>query len=94
LVKFMNLQFRLFFGGIEMDVVYKNTVLDLISDFEEFIDRLAVRKNELGELKDELLIYNDPEFMKSIQTGLKEVEEGAVVKCKDMEEVKNLFESL
>jgi len=74
-----------------MGVVYENTILDMINDFEEFIDRLAIRKNEL---EDELLIYNDPAFMKSIKTGLKEAEEGAVVKCKDVEEVKTLFESL
>ncbi len=35
-------------------------ILDIINDFEEFIDRLAIRKDELSELKDELLIYNDP----------------------------------
>ena len=52
-----------------------------------------MRKDELRELKDELVIYNDPAFMKSIKTRLKEVEEGAVVKCEDVEEVKNLFES-
>ena len=77
-----------------MDLVYENTILDMINDFEEFIDRLAMRKNELRELKDELLIYNDPVFLKSIKTGLKEAEDGAVVKCGDVEEVKNLFESL
>jgi len=77
-----------------MDAVYENTILDLINDFDEFIDRLAMRKDELRELKDELLIYNDPAFMKSIKTGLKEAEEGAVIKCEDVEEVKNLFESL
>ncbi len=77
-----------------MDTVCENTILDIISDFEEFIDRLAMRKNELVELKDELLIYNDPAFMKSIKTGLKEVEEGAVVKCEDMGELKDLFKSL
>ena len=77
-----------------MDVGCENMILDMINDFEEFIDRLAVRKNEFGELKDELLIYNDPAFMKSIKTGLKAAEEGAVVKCEDVEEVKTLFESL
>ena len=77
-----------------MDVVYENMILDIINDFEEFIDRLAMRKDELRELKDELLIYNDPAFMKSIKTGLKEAEEGAVVKCEDAGEVKTLFESL
>ena len=64
-----------------MDAVYEKAVLDRIKD-------------ELRELKDELLIYNDPAFMKSIKTGLKEAEEGAVVKCEDVEEVKNLFGSL
>jgi len=77
-----------------MDVVYENTILDIINDFEEFIDRLAMRQNELRELKDELLICNDPAFMKSIKTGLKEAEGGAVVKCENVEEVKTLFESL
>ena len=77
-----------------MDVEYENTILNIINDFEEFIDRLAVRKGELGELKDELLIYNDPAFMESIKSGLKEAEERAVVKCEDVEEMKNLFELL
>ena len=77
-----------------MDVVSENTILDIINDFEEFIDRLAMKKNELRELKDELLIYNDPAFMKSIKTGLKEAEEGAVVKCEDVKEVRNFFKSL
>ena len=70
-----------------MGVVCENMILDMINDFEAFIDRLAM-------LKDELLIYNDPAFMKSIKTGLNEAEEGAIVKCEDVEEVKNLFESL
>jgi len=74
-----------------MDVVSENTIRDMINDFEWFIDRLAMRKDEL---KDELLIYNDPEFMKSIKTGLKEAEEGAVVKCEDVKEVRNFFKSL
>ncbi len=74
-----------------MGVVYENTILDMINNFEEFIDRLAIRKNEL---EDELLIYNDPAFMKSIKTGLKEAEEGAVVKCEDVKEVRNFFKSL
>ncbi len=47
LVKFVNLQFRLFYRGIEMDVVCENVILDIINDFEEFIDKLAMRKNEL-----------------------------------------------
>ena len=74
-----------------MGVVYENTILGMINNFEEFIDRLAIRKNEL---EDELLIYNDPAFMKSIKTGLKEAEEGAVVKCEDVKEVRNFFKSL
>jgi hypothetical protein len=53
-----------------------------------------MRKDELKELKDELLIHNDPAFMKSIKTGIKEAEEGTVVKCKDMDGVKNLFKTL
>ena len=77
-----------------MGVIYENMILDTINDFEEFIDRLAMRKDELRELKDELLIYNDPAFMKSIKTGLKEAEGRRVVKCEDVEEVKSLFESL
>ena len=73
-----------------MGVGCENAILDIINDFEEFIDRLTMRKDEL---EDELLIYNDPAFMKSIKTGLKEAEGGAVVKCEDVEEVKNLFKS-
>ncbi|MFQ6061669.1 MAG: hypothetical protein ACE5J9_00615 [Methanosarcinales archaeon] len=42
--------------------------------FEKFIDKLNKRKEELEELKDDLLIYNDPEFMESIKRGLKDLE--------------------
>ncbi|MBA1343501.1 MAG: hypothetical protein C5S52_07890 [ANME-2 cluster archaeon] len=73
-----------------MGVGCENTIRDIINDFEEFIDRLTMRKDEL---EDELLIYNDPAFMKSIKTGLKGAEDGAVVKCEDAEEVKTLLES-
>ena len=76
-----------------MGVVSENTIRDMINDFEEFIDRLAMRTDELIELKDDLLIYNDPAFMNSIKTGLKEAEEGTVAKCDDVEEAKSMFES-
>ena len=77
-----------------MGVVYENTIQYITNNFEEFIDRLTMRKDELRELKDRLLIYNDPAFMESIKTGIKEAEEGAVVKCEDAGGVKTLFESL
>lgn len=77
-----------------MNVAYEKTILDIINDFDEFIDELTIRKDELRELKDGLLIYNDPEFMKSIKNGCEEAKYGAIVVCKDMEEMKNLFESL
>lgn len=61
----------------------KNIILDMICDFEELLE----------ELKDDLLIYNDPEFMESIKRGLKDLEKKEVVKCEDMVLVKKLFES-
>ncbi len=78
----------------EINIAHKNVLIGLISDFEEFIDKLEKRKEELEMLKDDLLIYGDPEFMASIKKGISEAESGDTVKCKDIKERKKLFESL
>jgi len=47
----------------------RDVLLSVIEDFEEFLDRLESRREALEELKDELLIFSDREFMDSILTG-------------------------
>jgi len=78
----------------EMNITHRNVLLDLISDFEDFITKLERRKEELELLKDDLLIYSDPEFMESIKKGISEAQSGDTVKCKNFQERKKLFESL
>ena len=78
----------------ETDITSKNVLLDLISDFETFMDKLEKRKKGLHELKDELLIYSDQEFMKSIEKGLQEAEIGATVSCDSQTAVKELFDTI
>ncbi|MDI6886544.1 MAG: hypothetical protein QMD22_09465 [archaeon] len=71
-----------------------DVILSIIEDFEEFIGKLERRREELEELKDELLIYSDSEFMESIRRGLEEVEKGETVKCENESEMDKLFKSL
>ena len=78
----------------EMKIARKNVLLDLISDFEDFINKLEKRKEELEVLKDDLLIYSDPGFMESIKKGIDDAESGNTVKCEDRIDRKKLFESL
>jgi len=78
----------------EMEISYMNVLLDLISDFEDFITKIERRKEELELLKDDLLIYSDPEFMESIKKGIIEAQNGDTVKCKNFQDRKKLFESL
>ncbi len=78
----------------EINISHKTVLIDLISDFEEFISKLEKRKEDLEMLKDDLLIYSDPEFMKSIKKGISEAESGYTVKCEDIQERKKLFDSL
>ncbi len=78
----------------EMNISHKTVLIDLISDFEDFISKLEKRKVELELLKDDLLIYSDPEFMESIRKGISEDESGYTVKCKDSQERKKLFDSI
>jgi len=78
----------------EMEISHRNVLLDLISDFEEFITKIERRKEELQLLKDDLLIYSDPEFMESIKKGINEAQSGKTVKCKNIQDRKKLFESL
>ena len=77
-----------------MNITHRNVLLDLIYDFEDFITKLERRKEELELLKDDLLIYSDPEFMESIKKGISEAQSGHTVKCKNIREMKKLFESL
>lgn len=78
----------------EMNVSHKTVLIDLISDFEDFINKLEKRKEELELLKDDLLIYSDPEFMESIKKGINEAESGCTAKCEGIQERKKLFDSL
>lgn len=71
-----------------------DVLLDILEDFEEFISKLENRRAELEDLKDELLIYRDLEFMESITRGLEEMERGETVTCKDSKELSELFDSL
>ncbi len=78
----------------EMKIAQKNVLLDLISDFEDFINKLEKRKEELEMLKDDLLIYSDTVFMESIKKGIEDAESGNTVKCENRIEREKLFESL
>jgi len=78
----------------DMNITHRNVLLAIISDFEDFITKLEKRKEELELLKDDLLIYSDPEFMESIKKGISEAQSGQTVKCKNIREMKKLFESL
>lgn len=69
-------------------------LIDIVRDIEEFIEKLERRKGELEELKDELLIYSDEEFIESIMSGLKDLEEGRFKRCESLEEINELFERL
>jgi hypothetical protein len=69
-------------------------IIDIIEDFEEFIAKLEKRKGELEELKDDLLVYGDKEFLESIQRGMRDFKDGKSRKCKDLGDVKSLFREL
>jgi hypothetical protein len=61
---------------------------------EEFIGKLEKRKEELEELKDELLIYSDKEFIESISRGLKDLEEGRFKRCDNLDDINTTFDEL
>jgi predicted translin family RNA/ssDNA-binding protein len=71
-----------------------DVILNIIGDFEEFMSKLESRREELEKLKDELMIFNDPEFMESIERGLEEVKKGETVRCDSEDEMDRLFKSL
>lgn len=71
-----------------------DVILSVIGDVEEFLDRLESRREALEELKDELLIYSDIEFMDSIRRGLSEADRGETIKCESEEEMDRLFKSI
>ena len=58
------------------------------------IGKLERRREELEELKDELLLYNDTEFMESIKRGREELKKGETITCEDEVEMDKLFKSL
>ena len=43
---------------VKMDAVCGNTLLDVINDFEGFIDKLGMRTDELKELKSDALCFH------------------------------------
>ena len=69
-------------------------IIGLIDDFEEFINKMEKRKEQLEELKDELLIYRDVEFMESLKRADEDVNAGRVTRCNTADERRKLFESL
>lgn len=69
-------------------------LVDIVNDITEFIERLERRKEEFEELKDELLVYSDEEFIESIKRGLKDLEGGKFKRCESLDEVKAVFEEL
>ncbi len=69
-------------------------IISTITDIELFIDKLEKRKNDLEELKDEILIYNDEKFIKSMDKGLKDLGDGKFKRCQNLGEVKKLFDEL
>ena len=65
-----------------------------INDIELFIDRMEKRKGDLEELKDDILIYSDREFMDSLKRAEEDVKEGRVKQFKDKKEFDEYFEKL
>jgi len=65
----------------------RDVLLSVIEDFEEFLDRLESRREALEELKDELLIFSDREFMDSIRQGLADLDKRETIKCESEEEM-------
>ena len=68
--------------------------LEMVDDFETFLDKLEKRREQLEEVRDELLIYSNPEFMESLRRADEDSKAGRVTHCKDMKEVEKLFKSL
>ena len=42
---------------VKTDAVCENTMLDVINDFDGFIDKLGMRTDELNELKSDALCF-------------------------------------
>jgi len=72
----------------------RDVLLSVIEDFEEFLDRLESRREALEELKDELLIFSDREFMDSIRQGLADLDKRETIKCESEEEMDRFFHSI
>ncbi len=69
-------------------------MLGMINDFEEFITKANTRMRDLEKLKDELLIYNDPAFMASLERADEDIKAGRVTRCNTAGERRELFMSL
>ena len=88
--------------GIYLSKMYKNRstealakpLVGMMEDFEAFFERLEKRKEELDEIRDELLIYGDPAFLESIRRADADAAAGRVKRCRNASEISRLFESL
>ena len=69
-------------------------LVGMMEDFEAFFERLEKRKEELDEIRDELLIYGDPAFLESIRRADADAAAGRVKRCRNASEISRLFESL
>jgi len=82
-----------------MEEIYKDKkeiepIIGLINDFEDFFVKIEKRKEQLEELKENIMIYEDVEFMKSIKRADEDVKKGRIKICGNSSDRKKLFESL
>lgn len=82
-----------------MEATYKDKkeiepIIGLINDFEDFFVKIEKRKEQLEELKENIMIYEDVEFMKSIKRADEDVKKGRIKICRNSSDRKKLFESL
>jgi flagellar motility protein MotE (MotC chaperone) len=66
----------------------------MLEDFDAFFEKLEKRKEELDEVRDELLIYSDPELLESVKRADADAAAGRLKHCRNASEIKRLFESL
>ena len=66
----------------------------MIEDFDSFFEKLEKRKEELDEIRDDILIYGDPAFLESIRRADEDAAAGRVKRCRNASEISRLFESL
>ena len=68
--------------------------IGMIEDFETFLDKLEKRREQLDDIRDDLLIYKDPVFLESIRRADADAREGRMKHCSNAAEIKRLFRSL